>query len=132
MYSVLFVCDALHTTQPCRVKDRNATRATTKPQGALGQVEKIGYIPRNKVPVLQATGLTSERLAGRREEELDADSAAGLARLKARDADIDQSLGDVLRIVDNLDQIAGAMNEEVSASECKCKSTVWLYACICM
>ena len=82
-----------------------------KPQnGAMGQVEKIGYIPRGKVPVLQDTGLTTGQNKG---EELDDESSAGLARMKEKDSEIDSSLGDVLRIVDNLGDLAIAMNEEV-------------------
>lgn len=61
------------------------------------------------MPVLQESafgGLHKDR------EELDDETSAGLERLKQKDAEIDQSLNDVLRIVDNLDQIAGAINEE--------------------
>ena len=76
----------------------------------MGQVEKIGYIPRGKVPVLQDTGLTTGQNKG---EELDDESSAGLARMKEKDSEIDSSLGDVLRIVDNLGDLAIAMNEEV-------------------
>jgi hypothetical protein len=98
-----------------RVRDRNLTRSTAKPQGALGQVERIGYIPRNKVPVLQATGYQSSHMKGRKDsDELDAESRDGLARIQERDAEIDHSLGQVLNIVDNLDQIANAMNDEVT------------------
>ncbi|CAM6002154.1 unnamed protein product [Sphagnum balticum] len=97
------------------VRDRNLTRSTAKPQGALGQVERIGYIPRNKVPVLQATGYQSSHMKGRKDsDELDAESRDGLARIQERDAEIDHSLGQVLNIVDNLDQIANAMNDEVT------------------
>ena len=103
-----------------RVKNRDTERAHAKQSSATkaGQTEKIGFIPRNKVPVLQATGYS----ATKDEDEPDADTAAGLARLKEKDADIDRTLGDVLRIVDNLDNIAGAMNEEVKAQQWKTRA----------
>lgn len=99
-----------------RVKDRHVQRVTTKPQnGAMSSMEKIGYIPRDKVPVLRDTGVVGRNKPPGEDQELDLDSAAGLERLKAKDAEIDDSLGDVLKVVDNLDNISKAMNEEVSA-----------------
>lgn len=94
-----------------RVKNRSITRSLKPQNGAMGQVEKIGYIPRGQVPVLQDTGLSTNKNKG---EELDDESSAGLARMKEKDAEIDSSLGDVLRIVDNLGDLAIAMNEEVT------------------
>ena len=96
-----------------RVKDRHVQRATTKPQnGAVSQMEKIGYVPRDKVPILVESGIHS-RGKPADDEELDLDSAEGLAKLRAKDAEIDDSLGEVLKVVDNLDNISKAMNEEV-------------------
>lgn len=77
-------------------------------------MEKIGYVPRDKVPILVETGLNSRGKSD--DQELDLDSAEGLARLRAKDAEIDDSLGEVLRVVDNLDNISKAMNEEVNFS----------------
>ena len=100
---------------PChvRVKDRHVQRVTTKPQnGAVSQLEKIGYVPRDKVPILMESGAVAKKNDD--EGDLDLDSADGLAKLRQKDAEIDESLGEVLKVVDNLDNISKAMNEEVS------------------
>ncbi len=47
-------------------------------------------------------------------QDLDAESASGLARLKKRDADIDQGVDAIGKTLDNLGQIAGAMKDEVT------------------
>ncbi len=103
------------------VRNRAQQRGTVKPAAsASGHMEKIGYVPRNKPVVLTESGLVSGQK--QKDEALDEESAAGLARLQKTDAAIDESLGVVLKIVDNLTGIAGAMNEEVKNQTFKTKA----------
>ena len=96
------------------VKDRNASRIGTKP---VSQAEKIGYVPRSRQAGMTATGLTSAGMIGRgkksSDQDLDEDSAAGLARLKSNDQEIDDGIDKISGILDNLTGIASNMNSEV-------------------
>ena len=96
------------------VKDRNAARIGHKP---VTQAEKIGYVPRSRQAGMTATGLTSAGMIGRgkksADQDLDEDSAAGLARLKSNDQEIDDGIDKISGILDNLTGIASNMNSEV-------------------
>lgn len=69
---------------------------------------------------MNASGLTSAGMmgqgAGRNDpsQTLDEDSAAGLAKLREQDAEIDAGIDQISRTIDNLTNIAGAMKDEVS------------------
>ena len=57
-------------------------------------------------------------MMGRREDpdqQLDAESAAGLAKLKEADAEIDAGIEAISRTIDNLGNIAGSMKDAVSS-----------------
>ena len=59
------------------------------------------------------TGLVSSRMANSSvEEELDPDSAEGLAQLKANDKEIDQGIDGISSALDRLAGISSAMNAE--------------------
>ena len=82
----------------------------------MSQAQKIGYVPRNQKVDLKASGLTSSRGAAASgtddSQELDSESAAGLARVKAQDAEIDAGLDSISRTLDNLGNIASSINDE--------------------
>jgi hypothetical protein len=83
-----------------------------------------GYVPRNKTSTpLQASGLTSTGLAGRgrdsADQQLDEDSAAGLAKIKETDAEIDQGIDQIANTLDRVANIAGAMKEETAKQNAK-------------
>jgi hypothetical protein len=86
-------------------------------QGAT-QAEKIGYVPRNRQTNLTASGLSSASIANRKgksdDQELDPESTAGLARVKATDVEINDGLDDISRALDNIGNLAGAIKDEVS------------------
>ncbi len=46
-------------------------------------------------------------------QQLDAESAAGLAKLKDEDAEIDAGIDAISKTIDNLNNIAGQMRDEV-------------------
>jgi len=106
------------------VKDRNEARkakAAANAQAANGTAngsskaaDKIGYVPRNKqASTLTASGLTSTGMTrGGKDQELDDVSAAGLARLKEQDAEIDAGIDAISKTIDNLGNIANTMKEE--------------------
>jgi hypothetical protein len=86
-------------------------------------VDKIGYVPRNKQAAgMTASGLSSAGMSGRGrndpDQALDEDSAAGLARLKEKDAEIDAGIDAISRGIDNLTSISTAMKDEVVFIEC--------------
>ena len=86
--------------------------------------EKIGYVPRNKqASAMQASGLTSAGMMGKgrndADQALDEDSAAGLARLRDKDAEIDAGIDAISRTIDNLANIGSAMKDEVNSQNQK-------------
>lgn len=102
------------------VTQRNEDRKSKAAEKSR-QADKFGgYVPRNKQATpLQASGLTSTGLSGGRsgrngaDQQLDEDSAAGLARLRETDAEIDQGIDSIAQTLDRVANIAGAMREEV-------------------
>jgi hypothetical protein len=96
------------------VKERSDKRAVSAkpPSAGNSQAEKIGYVPRAKVGELKETGYSSR--GGRKGEALDDESRAGLERVKATDADIDQDLDSINQSLASLGNIAGQMRDEVS------------------
>lgn len=99
------------------VRDRNMARMEKlKPKSGAGgsQADKIGYVPRAQQAKMAQSGLSSSRMAGKpaAEDELDEDSAAGLAQLKANDAEIDQSMDRVGAALDRIGNIASQMGSE--------------------
>ena len=102
------------------VQDRAAQRVVASAAKAgSSQAEKIGYKPRSRQTGLTASGLTSTFKKGGDEDELDEDSKAGLAKLKDNDAEIDAGLDEISHSLDNLANIAGAMNEETKSQNKK-------------
>lgn len=71
---------------------------------------------------LQESGLTSTSLAGGRrgnaDQELDAESAAGLARVKETDAEIDAGIDAISRTMDNIANLSSQMRDEVRCRQC--------------
>lgn len=66
---------------------------------------------------MTASGLTSTSMAGKNGrvgQDLDPNSAEGLAKLKAKDAEIDKGLNVVGNQLDTLGNIARTINEEVN------------------
>jgi hypothetical protein len=99
-----------------RNEDRKAKAGTSK------AVEKIGYVPRNKqAAAMNSSGLTSAGMMGksRQEDPLDEDSAAGMERLRSKDAAIDEGIDAISRTIDNLTGIASAMKDETLAQTSK-------------
>jgi hypothetical protein len=100
----------------CRINQRNEQRKTKAAQSK--QAEKLGYVPRNKqAATLTASGLSSGGMTNRGktadDQKLDAESAAGLAKIKDTDAEIDAGIDAISRTIDNLNSIAGSMKDEV-------------------
>jgi hypothetical protein len=100
-----------------RVAQRNEERKNKA--AASRQADKFGgYVSRNKnSSSLQESGLTSTSLAGGRrgnaDQELDAESAAGLARVKETDAEIDAGIDAISRTMDNIANLSSQMRDEV-------------------
>jgi hypothetical protein len=102
------------------VRARNEARLTKNPNAATGgasQAEKIGYVPRSKATPV-ASGLTSASMTRNKspDQQLDAESQAGMDRYKAKDADIDAGLDVVANQIDNLTNIASTMKSEVCSN----------------
>jgi hypothetical protein len=103
---------AAENPQIAEVRERNQQRLEKlKPKQT--QAEKIGYVPRAQQAKMQASGMVSSRMANStKEEELDPESAEGLAQLKANDREIDQGLDQISGALDRLANISSAMNSE--------------------
>lgn len=100
-----------------RVSRRNEERKAKAASEKSKNADKIGYVPRNKQSAnLNTSGLTSAGMMGGRpkEDPLDAESAAGLAKLKETDAEIDAGIESISRTIDNLGNLAGSMKDEVN------------------
>jgi len=102
---------------------RHATRVGGQKGGANSPVgggstqgEKIGYASRVQVSTMKASGLTSAGMMGgkknQQDQELDAESAAGLKQIQDDDADIDNDINDVSNAIDRLGNLASNMKEE--------------------
>ena len=100
------------------VRERNQARLNAqKPTGST-QAEKIGYVPRAQQAQMKATGLASAgMMRGQKkapDQELDEESASGLARVSANNAEIDASVDEIGSALDRIAGIANNMKEEVS------------------
>lgn len=83
---------------------------------ASRQGDKFGGYVSRKNSALVETGLTSTSMTGCRNapaQELDEESAAGLAKVKETDAEIDASLDAISRTMDNITGLASTMRDEV-------------------
>jgi hypothetical protein len=80
---------------------------------ASRQLEKAGYIPRNKRDP-KFTGLTVTGKENTKTQEMDAESAAGLKKVLDNDAEIDAGLDSVDKALENLGNISLAMKDEVN------------------
>ena len=103
---------AMENAQVAEVRERHQERlAKVKPKS--NQAEKIGYVPRAQQAKMAQTGLVSSRMANSRaEEDLDPDSAEGLAQIKANDKEIDEGIDSISNALDRLAGISSAMNAE--------------------
>ena len=102
------------------VKERNTARVTQ--QRAPNQGEKIGYVPRAQIQGMKASGLTSAGMMRGHHggsDELDEDSATGLANLKRADQEIDEGIDKIANTLDNLAGIASGMRSEVTSQTAK-------------
>jgi len=77
------------------------------------QAESIGYVPRNRTPALTASGLTFSNGKKTDDQTLDAASEATLAKLHAKDADIDRGIDDISGVIDRLGNIATDIRDKV-------------------
>ncbi len=84
----------------------------------------MGYVPREKAQLI-ATGLTSGGMMSKRtpfpdtSQELDEAAAGRLERVKQADAEIDASVDDLAKTIDNLSHIAGSMGSEARRQNAK-------------
>jgi hypothetical protein len=105
------------------VSQRNEERKNKA--AASRQADKFGgYVSRNKnAGTLQESGLTSTSLAGGRrggaDQELDAESAAGLARVKETDAEIDAGIDAISRTIGNIANMSSQMRDETATQNAK-------------
>lgn len=100
------------------IQERNEARKA-KAAGSK-QAEKLGYVPRSKGA--SASGMSSAgMMRGKAAEDqaLDEESSAGLAKVKAADAEIDAGLDSLARTMDNLNEIGSAMRSEAQAQNTK-------------
>lgn len=90
--------------------------------GGPTQGEKIGYVSRQQVAGLKATGLVSGGMMGRNKgahQELDEESAAGLRQVEKDDAEIDQGVDEISSAIDRLNTVAVNMKDETVAQNKK-------------
>jgi hypothetical protein len=109
------------------VRERNALRMEKlKPKRTgASQAEKIGYVPRSQQARMAQSGLSNARMAGgskAKDEELDEDSAAGLAQLRANDAEIDEGMDKVSSALDRIANIASSIGSEANTQTSKLKN----------
>lgn len=108
------------------IQQRHASRLAAKP-GAPTQGEKIGYVSRQQVAGLKASGLASAGMMGGKnkgapDQDLDEESAAGLKAIRDEDAEIDAGVEDISNAMDRLHTVAGHMKEETMAQNRKLDS----------
>jgi hypothetical protein len=88
----------------------------------ISQADKIGHVPKDKIN-LTSLGLTSAGMLGGRKksdsEDLDEESASGLAQVHATDAEINAGLDSIGNTLDNLGHISAAMKSEVVSQNAK-------------
>ena len=107
------------------VRERNAARMEKLKPNRTGssQAEKIGYVPRAQQARMAQSGLSSARMGGKnKDDELDEDSAAGLAQLRANDAEIDEGMDRIGNAIDRIGNLANAMGQESKAHTAKLES----------
>ena len=106
------------------VRERNAARMEKlggKPKSG-SQAEKIGYVPRAQQAKMAQSGLSSARMGGAnkaKDDELDEDSAAGLAQLRANDAEIDEGMDRIASAIDRIGGLAAEMGKESKGQAAK-------------
>jgi hypothetical protein len=94
------------------------SRIDARKDKAAAQSKNAGKIPanmRNQNQPLTGSGFSNGgMLRGKKDadQELDEESAAGLAAVKAKDAEIDAGIAVLANTVDNLDKIAKTMGDE--------------------
>lgn len=95
------------------IRSRNAERIE-KSRPSATQAEKIGYVSRNNVSAMKASGYssTSKSRGKGKEDDLDDESRAGLEKIKANDAEIDAGISEISRTLDSISGIASLMKEE--------------------
>lgn len=107
--------DAIRERQDARVAKNRADKTGT-------QADKVGYVPRNRGAAPTASGLTSSAMnrGGKKDDQdLDPESAAGLAKIKAQDSEINDGLDNISRALDKIGNIAGSINDETKAQNKK-------------
>ena len=102
-----------------RIQSRHVSRVgkDKAPSGGSTQGEKIGYVSRQNVSNMKASGLVSAGMAGgrgKKQEELDEESADGLREINADAAEIDDGVDEISGAIDRLHGIASHMKDEVS------------------
>lgn len=104
------------------VKDRNMARMSNHKTSIISQADKIGHVPKDKIN-LTSMGLTSAGMLGGRSksdsEDLDEESASGLAQVHANDAEINAGLDSIGNTLDNIGHISAAMKSEVTSQNAK-------------
>lgn len=100
------------------IQARHASRVGKPSAASSGstQGEKIGYVSRQQVSGLKATGLMSGSMMGKKkgaDQELDAESAAGLREVERDAREIDDGIDEIGNSIDQLHTMAGHMKEEV-------------------
>jgi len=102
--------------QEARQEKAAASRHADKMGGGFGRAG-------NKPTTLTATGFSSAGMIngrrGAKDQELDDESAAGLARLEKEDAEIDAGVDSIGRTLDNLKNISDAAREELLSHNAK-------------
>jgi hypothetical protein len=100
--------------QVAEVRARNQARLEKmRPRGTGGDVGKIGYVPRAQQAKISASGLTST-VGRKKQEDLDDESAQGLAGLRANDQEIDQGLDNLSNALDRVANIAEGFKYETT------------------
>jgi len=103
------------------VRDRNNARMNNK-TSIVSQAEKIGHVPKDKIN-LTSMGMTNAGMLGGRaksdSEDLDEESASGLAQVRATDAEINAGIDSIGKTLDNLSNISTAMKSEVITQNTK-------------
>eukprot|EP01006_Ploeotia_vitrea_P065529 TRINITY_DN928_c0_g1_i1.p1 TRINITY_DN928_c0_g1~~TRINITY_DN928_c0_g1_i1.p1 ORF type:complete len:355 (+),score=48.09 TRINITY_DN928_c0_g1_i1:118-1182(+) len=105
------------------IQQRHVSRVgKDKANNGSTQGEKIGYVSRQNVSNMKASGLVSAGMTGRRgkkDEELDEESAQGLKEIQQEDDEINQGIDDISDSLDRLHGISHQMKEETIAQNKK-------------
>jgi hypothetical protein len=108
--------------QISEIRERHQQRLEKiRPRNAQG-AEKIGYVPRAQQAKMTASGLTSSVQKINKKEELDDESAQGLAGLRANDQEINQALEHIGASLDRVGAVAEGMGYETKRQNEKLKT----------